>query len=102
MDQRRFARSLGLVDALSGWVGADDDAYNAQARRVSGKEVLTAFGVAAGKLPGVQSPFSPRTMERGDTPGVRLDYNIDPVTVSGTDQGGDTGAYRFYYRAVYS
>ncbi|MDQ1538239.1 MAG: hypothetical protein QOE58_2632 [Actinomycetota bacterium] len=87
----------GIVNVVSGWLGADDDPYTVQAIRVSGKDMLTAFAAVTG-TPGEVSPFAPRLMVRDDTPGVKLKYNIDPVVLSGTDQGGDRGEYALYYR----
>jgi hypothetical protein len=60
--------------------------------------MLVEIGVKAGSIKGVSSPFSDRTMERPDTPGVVLHYNTDPVVVSGRDQGGDLGVYAFYFK----
>lgn len=88
----------GLVNVVSGWIGADDDAYNPNGFRISGKDVLIHIGIKDGSIKGVASPFQDRTMERPDTPGVALHYNTDPVVVSGTDQGGDLGVYAFYFK----
>ncbi|WP_169730936.1 hypothetical protein [Lentzea kentuckyensis] len=38
-----------------------------------------------------------RRASRPDTLGVELEHNIDPVVVSGTDGGGDTGRCAFYF-----
>jgi hypothetical protein len=92
------AVTWGLVNVVSGWLGADDDAYNPNGFRISGKDVLIHIGIENGSIKGVASPFQDRTMERPDTPGVVLHYNIDPVVVSGTDQGGDLGVYTFYFK----
>ena len=89
--------SLGLVNALSGWVGADDDVYNPRGIRIPAKDILIALEIKHGKDPGVESPFQTKTLERADTPGVTLKYNVGPAIVSGTDQGGDTGRYAFYF-----
>jgi hypothetical protein len=90
--------SVGIADLLLGWVGADDDAYTPQATRISGRDILTAYGIVEGTLPNAVQPFAERVLTRDDTPDVRLAYNIGPVRVSGEDQGGDRGSYAFYYR----
>jgi hypothetical protein len=77
--------SLGIVNVVSGWIGADDDPYNPQGFRISAKEILT-------------KSFTARVLEREDHPGVILEYNTQPVIVSGTDQGGDLGEYGFYFK----
>lgn len=87
----------GIVNVVASFVGADDDPYTPQALRIPAYDMLQAFGVATGESPGRTSPFVNKTMERADTPGVMLKYNLAPVLVSGTDQGGDTGHYTFYY-----
>jgi hypothetical protein len=89
--------SLGLVDLLSDWVGAADDSYNPGSRRIPAKDILTAFGRALNQLHDVPNPFVYQRASRPDTPGVVLEHNIDPIVVSGTDDGGDTGRYAFYF-----
>lgn len=88
----------GIVNVLSGWLGADDDAYNPHGFRIPSKDILVDLGIKDGSIKGVASPFQDKTMERDDTPGVILHYNIDPVIVSGTDQGGDLGVYALYFK----
>ncbi len=90
--------SVGLANVLTGVIGADDDPYTPQSVPVRAKDMLTAFGIVQGTLPGAQQPFPARTRVRPDTPGVTLAYNIDPVRLTGRDQGGDQGSYAFYYR----
>ena len=92
------ALTVGLVNVLSGWLGADDDPYNPHGFRIPAKDILVDLRIKSGKIKGVTSPFRDKTLERGDTPGVVLRYNLDPVIVSGTDQGGDLGVYAFYFK----
>ncbi len=91
--------SLGLVNVMSGWVGADDDPYTPQALRIPARNVLIALAQKfEGKRLDEPDPFPERVLERSDTPGVKLIYNTNPVIVSGTDQGGDRGEYGFYFK----
>lgn len=77
--------SLGIVNAVSGWIGADDDPYTPQNSRIRAREILL-------------NAFTEQVLERSDTPGVVLKYNAEPVIVYGIDQGGDRGEYGFYFR----
>lgn len=89
--------TMGLVDVISDWVGAEDDPYNPTAQRIVGKDILTAYGQVKGYFPEKPNPFFLRQMTRKDSPGIELDYNIPPVVVTGVDAGGDLGRYAFYY-----
>ena len=89
--------TLGLVNVLSGWLGADDDPYTPQALRIPGKDILAALLIKNGELLGVPAPFKEQTLTRGDDPRT-LSYNIAPVIVTGIDQGGDRGEYAFYFK----
>ena len=90
--------TYGLVNVLAGWLGADDDAYNPHGFRISGRDILLHLGLKDGSITGIASPFRDAAMERPDTPGIVLRYNVDPVVVTGTDQGGDLGVYAFYFK----
>lgn len=92
------AITVGLVNVLSGWLGADDDAYNPRGFRIPAKDILIDLRIKSGKITGVTSPFQDKTLKTEDTPGVVLRYNLDPVVVSGTDQGGDLGVYALYFK----
>jgi hypothetical protein len=91
--------SVGIVNALSSVLGADDDLFTPQALRIPAKDILVGFGVKSGEIKGIPFPFPDRPpLERSDTPGIKLEHNLDPVTVSGVDQGGDVGNYGFYFK----
>ncbi|MBA4055472.1 MAG: hypothetical protein C0490_12225 [Marivirga sp.] len=92
------AITVGLVNVLSGWLGADDDAFLPHGFRIPAKDILVDLRIKNGKIKNATSPFQTRTMERPDTPGVVLHYNVPPVIVSGTDQGSDLGRYAFYFK----
>ena len=85
----------GLVNVVSGWLGADDDAYNPHGFRISAKDILVALGIKKGEIKGIASPFQDKTLE---SPQVVLSYNLPPVIVEGRDQGGDLGRYAFYFK----
>ncbi len=90
--------TLTLSDIIANALGASDDAYNPRRARVPAKDILVELGIKKGTIQGVTSPFQTRTLTRDDTPGVKLEYNVDPAVVTGTDDGGDTGRYAFYFK----
>lgn len=92
------AITIGLVNILSGWLGADDDPYNPRGFRIAAKDILIALRLKNGKLKDIPYPFTEQAATRDDTPGVTLRYNLEPVVVSGVDQGGDLGVYAMYFK----
>jgi hypothetical protein len=89
------AITVGLVNVLSGWLGADDDPYNPRGFRIAAKDILVDLRIKSGEIKGVTSPFQDKTLV---SPEVVLHYNIDPLIVTGRDQGGDLGKYAFYFK----
>jgi hypothetical protein len=85
----------GIVNVVSGWLGADDDAYNPLGFRISAKDILVDLGIKKGTITGVSSPFQDQQLEpsRGS-----LKYNMPPVILEGRDQGGDLGRYALYFK----
>jgi hypothetical protein len=89
------AITVGLVNVLSGWLGADDDPYNPRGFRIPAKDILVALRLKSGKITGVAPPFQDKTLV---SEGVVLHYNLDPVIVTGRDQGSALGKYAFYFK----
>jgi hypothetical protein len=85
----------GIVNVVSGWLGADDDAYDPHGFRVSARDILVDLGIKKGTIQGATPPFQDKKLE---SPVVPLKYNIDPVIVEGMDQGGDLGRYALYFK----
>ena len=79
--------TVGLVNVLSGWLGADDDPYNPRGFRIPARDILLDLRLQDGRIKGVPSPFQNKTFESPDGD-VTLHYNIDPLIVTGRDQGG--------------
>jgi len=73
--------SLGLVNAISSVLGADDDAYTPQQRVLHWTDL--------------KDPSLRQTLQRSDDP-RHIDYTHS-IVVSGIDQGGDRGEYAFYF-----
>lgn len=74
--------SLGLVNAISSALGADDDPYVPQTETLRWTDI-------------VGRRFQRRTLRRDDDP--RTAEYTHHIIVSGTDQGGDRGVYAFYF-----
>ncbi len=75
--------SLGLVNAISDFLGAADDAYVPQTLRLSWADLIS-------------QNYTLQHGSRGDDPRA-WDYT-HYVVLSGTDEGGDTGHYGFYFK----
>ncbi|MGY1944764.1 hypothetical protein [Nocardia asiatica] len=92
-----------FVDDIVDWIADDllglgDDPFDPTMQRISAADLITVFRKAKGELPEKPNPFPFRQMTRADTPGVTLNYNLDPVIVTGVDDDGDIGKYAFYYK----
>lgn len=83
--------SLGLVNVISGAIGADDDPYNSGSIRIDKAQILNKFKTDFS----APDQFPKFLLQRDDDPRT-LSYT-HVVYLSGTDQGGDTGTYGLYF-----
>ena len=75
--------TLGLVDVIADVLGAEDDPYIPQTLRISWPEIAEEnYSVKQGSRSG-----DPRTWPYTHS-----------IVLSGTDEGGDTGHYAFYFK----